>query len=166
MIVNRVFAVAILITLIGTPTSLQAETETRPVLTASAAMKMLHGCLAKAGQEGWRLHIAIMDNSARLKAYYRMDDAQFLSQEVAMAKARTSAMSPRSTKAWGSRAFPDGEGPSAVAFVPGLNFFEGGLPIMSGDGYHLGGIGVSGDTGANDAICAQAGIDAAAEDLK
>ena len=37
---------------------------------------------------------------------------------------------------------------------------------MSGDGYHLGGIGVSGDTGANDAICAQAGIDAAAEDLK
>ena len=40
------------------------------------------------------------------------------------------------------------------------------LPIMSGDGYHLGGIGVSGDSGANDAICAQAGIDAAADDLK
>ena len=166
MITNRVIAIALFITLIGAPISLHAEPETRPVLTASAAMKMVHGCLAKADQEGWRLHIAILDNSARLKAYYRMDDAQFLSQDIAMAKARTSAMSPRSTKAWGSRAFPNGEGPSAAAFVPGLIFFEGGLPIMSGDGYHLGGIGVSGDTGANDAICAQAGIDAAADDLK
>ena len=166
MIVNRVIAIAALITLIGLPVSLHAETETRPVLTASAAMKMVHGCLAKAGQEGWLMHIAIMDNSARLKAYYRMDDAQFLSQDIAMAKARTSAVSPRSTKAWSSSAFPNGGGPSAVAFVPGLNFFEGGLPIMSGDGYHLGGIGVSGDSGANDAICAQAGIAAAADELK
>jgi uncharacterized protein GlcG (DUF336 family) len=37
---------------------------------------------------------------------------------------------------------------------------------MTAGGYHVGGIGVSGDTGANDAICAQTGIDAAADDLQ
>ena len=105
------------------------------------------------------MHIAILDNHGNLKAYHRMDDAQLLSHDVAMAKARTSASSPRSPQQWGDMAF--GNGLSAAAFVPGLNFFEGGLHILTADGAHLGGIGVSGDTGANDAICAQAGIDAA-----
>ena len=110
------------------------------------------------------MHIAIMDNHGNLKAYHRMDDAQLLSRDVAMAKARTSATSPRSTQQWGEMAF--GNGPGAAAFVPGLNFFEGGLPILTPAGQHLGGIGVSGDTGANDAVCAQAGIDAAANQIQ
>ena len=139
--------------------------EDRPILTASAAMKMVHGCLAKAEAEGWLMHIAIMDNHGNLKAYHRMDDAQLLSQDVALGKARSSAVSPRSTKQWGDMAFAGGN-PGAAAFVPGIIYFEGGLPIMTGDGYHIGGIGVSGDTGANDAICGQAGIDAAADDLQ
>ena len=141
-----------------------AQIETRPILSSSAAMTMVHGCLSKAAAEGWLMHIAIMDNHGNLKAYYRMDDAQLLSHDVAMAKARSSALSPRSTKQWGEMAFANG--PSAAAFVPGLNYFEGGLPIMSAAGEHIGGIGVSGDSGANDAICAQAGIDAAAADLR
>ena len=141
-----------------------AQIETRPILSSSAAMTMVHGCLSKAAAEGWFMHIAIMDNHGNLKAYHRMDDAQLLSHDVAMAKARTSAASPRSTKQWGEMAFASG--PSAAAFVPGLNFFEGGLPILTDDGQHLGGIGVSGDPGANDALCAQAGIDAVADQLQ
>jgi len=140
--------------------------EERPILTASAAMKMVHGCLAKAQAEGWLMHIAIIDQHGNLKAYHRMDDAQLLSQDVSMAKARSSAVSPRSTKQWGEMAFPDSGGPTAAAFVPGLLYFEGGLPIMTAEGAHIGGIGVSGDTGANDAVCAQAGIDAAVDDLR
>ena len=140
--------------------------EERPILTGAAAMKMVHGCLSKASAEGWLMHIAILDNHGNLKAYHRMDDAQLLSQQVSMAKARSSAVSPRSTKQWGESAFPNGGGPTAAAFVPDIIYFEGGLPIMTADGQHVGGIGVSGDTGANDAICAQAGIDAAAEDLR
>ena len=136
-----------------------AQTEDRPMLTGAAAMTIVHGCLAKAQEEGWRMHIAVMDNHGNLKAYLRMDDAQLLSHDVAMAKAHSSAASPRSTLQWGQMAF--GNGVSAAAFVPGLNYFEGGLPIMTAGGQHIGGIGVSGDTGANDAICAQAGIDAA-----
>ena len=72
--------------------------ETRPILTAAAAMTMVHGCLSKAEAEGWRMHIAVMDNSGRLKAYFRMDDSQMLSQDIAIGKARSSALSPRSTK--------------------------------------------------------------------
>ena len=136
-----------------------AQVEDRPVLTSGAAMTMIHGCLSKAAEEGWRMHIAIIDNHGNLKAYHRMDDAQLLSHDIAMAKARTAALSPRSTQEWAERAF--GNGVSAAAFVPGVIFFEGGLPIMTADGQHIGGIGVSGDSGANDAICARAGIEAA-----
>ena len=150
-------------TLITLPNANAAEE--RPILTASAAMTMVHGCLAKAQTEGWLMHIAIIDNHGNRKAYLRMDDAQVLSQDVSLAKARTSAVSPRSTKQWGEMAFSGG-GPGAAAFVPGMHYFEGGLPIMTSGGTHIGGIGVSGDTGANDAVCAQAGIDAAADDLR
>lgn len=139
--------------------------EERPILTAAAARTMIDACIARAESEGWLLHIAVTDNHGNLKAYHRMDDAQFLSQDIAIGKARSSAVSPRSTLQWQEMAFRDGS-PGAAAFVPGLIYFEGGLPIMTADGYHVGGIGVSGDTGANDAICAQAGIDAAADDLR
>ena len=162
MFVRRLLAalcmLAVLFVAFGTP----AQAEDRPILTAGSAMQMIHGCIGKASQEGWLMHIAVMDNSARLKAYYRMDDAQMLSQDVALAKARTSAMIAQPTGGLAGAAFPGGS-PSAFAFVPGLNFFEGGLPIVTSDGYHLGGIGVSGSSGANDAICAQAGLDAAAD---
>ena len=140
--------------------------EERPILTAAAARKIVDGCLARAKAEDWLMHVAIMDNHGNLKAYHRMDDAQLLSQDVALAKARSSAVTPRTTKSWGERAFPGGAGATAAAFVPGIIYFEGGLPIMTAGGVHVGGVGVSGDTGANDAICAQAGIDAAAEDLR
>lgn len=139
--------------------------EERPILTAAAARKMVDGCLATAEAEGWLMHIAIMDSHGNLKAYHRMDDAQLISQDVALGKARSSAASPRSTLQWAEMAFGGGAvGPAA--FVPGVIYFEGGLPIMTAGGYHVGGIGVSGDTGANDAVCAQAGIDAAAEELQ
>ena len=164
---HRILVASCVAVLIGTSLGQSGQAaESRPILTAAAAMKMVHGCLTKADAESWRMHIAVMDNSGRLKAYFRMDDSQLLSQDIATGKARSSALSPRSTKQWGDSAFPQGGGPTAAAFVPGIIYFEGGLPIMTPDGYHLGGIGVSGSTGANDAICAQAGIDAAADDLK
>lgn len=167
MLRQRVFAMFCAAVVVGASFAQPAMAqESRPILTAAAAMKMLHGCLSKAEAEGWLMHIAVMDNSGRLKAYFRMDDSIMLSQDISIGKARSSALVPRSTKQWGESAFPDSGGPTAAAFVPGLIYFEGGLPIMSSSGFHLGGIGVSGDSGANDAICAQAGIDAATDDLK
>jgi uncharacterized protein GlcG (DUF336 family) len=125
LIVTLTLVTATLITL---PNANAAEE--RPILTASAAMTMVHGCLAKAQAEGWLMHIAIIDNHGNLKAYHRMDDAQLLSQDVSLAKARTSAVINQSTKQWGEMAFSGG-GPGPAAFVPGMNHFEGGLPIMT-----------------------------------
>ena len=156
---RRCFVILCLVAPALTAIPAAAQVEDRPMLTSAAAMTMIHGCLTKAEEEGWRMHIAIMDNHGNLKGYHRMDDAQLLSQDISMAKARSSALSPRATQQWGEIAF--GNGVSAAAFVPGMNYFEGGLPIMTDDDQHIGGIGVSGDTGAKDAICAQAGIDAA-----
>ena len=53
-----------------------------------------------------------------------------------------------------------------LALVPGIIAFAGGLPIMTEDKVYIGGIGVSGGTSDQDETCAQAGIDAAKDDLK
>ena len=53
-----------------------------------------------------------------------------------------------------------------IAYIPGIATFEGGLPIMTADGKHIGSIGVSGASAEQDGICAQAGIDAVKNDLK
>ncbi|MGY9053998.1 MAG: heme-binding protein [Alphaproteobacteria bacterium] len=49
--------------------------------------------------------------------------------------------------------------------MPGVIAFAGGLPIKAGD-HQIGGIGVSGASADQDEECAQAGLDAAADDLK
>ena len=50
--------------------------------------------------------------------------------------------------------------------VPGIAAFPGGLPIKAADGSLLGAIGVSGGTGDQDELCAQAGLDAVVDQLK
>jgi uncharacterized protein GlcG (DUF336 family) len=53
-----------------------------------------------------------------------------------------------------------------LALVPGIIAFAGGLPVMTDDKVHIGGIGVSGGTADQDETCAQAGIDAVKDALK
>ena len=72
--------------------------EMRPILTLDVAGKIVDGCLNKAQQQGWKMHIAVLDNGGNLKAFARMDDAQLISEEVAMRKAYTAAALPRSTR--------------------------------------------------------------------
>ena len=54
----------------------------------------------------------------------------------------------------------------SIAQVPGIIAFAGGLPIMTADKVHVGGIGVSGGTADQDEECAQAGLDAVKDALK
>lgn len=53
-----------------------------------------------------------------------------------------------------------------LALDPGHAAFPGGLPIMTAEGQHIGGVGVSGATSNQDEECAQAGLDAIAHMLK
>ena len=75
-----------------------AALEMRPILTLDVARKILEACITKAQQEGWKMHVAVIDIGGNLKAFARMDDAQLISEEVTMRKAYTAAALPRSTR--------------------------------------------------------------------
>jgi uncharacterized protein GlcG (DUF336 family) len=134
----------------------------KTVLTADTAKKMAAACVAKAKAEGWKMNIAILDDGGNLKYFERMDGAFTGSIQISQLKAHTSAMFPFSTKTVGeiTQKIP------GIAFVPGVVTFEGGLPIKTGGGEHIGSIGVSGASAEQDGVCAQAGLDAVKDDLK
>ena len=133
------------------------------------AKKMAEACEAKAVQEGWKMNVAVVDAGADLVLFQRMDGAFLGSVTIAQMKAQSSAMFPFPTRGLGEIAFgKDGEpgGTPGLAFVPGLAAFPGGLPVKTADGAHIGAIGVSGGTGDQDEACAQAALDAVADQLK
>ena len=143
--------------------STAAALEMRPILTLDVAKKMAAACETKAKQEGWKLNIAILDAGGNLKHFVRMDDAFLKSIDIALLKAETSAGFPMSTKQVAEIAATRVPG---IAHVPGIATFEGGLPIKTAGGVHIGSIGVSGASAEQDGICAQAALDAVASDLK
>ena len=137
--------------------------EMRPVITLDLAKKMAAACEARAMQEGWKMNIAIMDAGGNLVYFQRMDNAYLKSIEIAQLKAATSAGFPFSSKQLADIAATRVPG---IAFVPGVATFEGGLPVMTASGVHIGSIGVSGAASTDDGKCAQAGLDAIAGELK
>ncbi|HEX7810369.1 MAG TPA: heme-binding protein [Burkholderiales bacterium] len=139
-----------------------AAVEQRPFLTLEVAKKMAAACEAKAKEQGWKMNIAIVDTGGNLKYFLRQDDSFLKSIEIAQMKAGTSAGFPFSTKQIADIATKI----PGIAFVPGIATFEGGLPILTADGKHVGAIGVSGASAEQDGVCAQAGLDAVKGDLK
>src|SRR5246500_2350129 len=120
------------VTLLAMPAS---ALEMRPILTLDVARKIVEACIAKAQQEGWRMHVAVIDIGGNLKAFARMDDAQLISEEVAMRKAYTAAALPRSTRETAELAYSNPERrPGGVAFLPHVAVIQGGLPVMPGGG--------------------------------
>ena len=134
----------------------------KTVLTLDTARKMAQACVDKATAEGWKMNVTILDDGGNLKHFVRMDGAFLGSIQISQLKANTSANFPFSTKQVGelTKNIP------GIAFVPGIITFEGGLPIKTAGGEHLGAIGVSGASAEQDGVCAQAGLDAVKDDLK
>jgi len=140
--------------------------EMRPVLSLEVAKAMADGCEAKSREMGWRpVNIAIFDAGADLKYFRRMDGAFLGSIQISQLKGQTSANFPRATRQFGELAY-GGDRPHGIQHVPGLAVFPGGLPIMTADGVHIGGVGVSGATSDQDEQCAQAALDAVKGMLK
>lgn len=132
-------------------------------LSLEMAKKMADGAEKKAVEKQINIAIAIMDGHGNLKYYRRMDGNNFISVRMSQLKAMTSASIPLSTKALAER--NKGMDNSPYSSVPGIVLLEGGLPIITKDGQHIGSIGISGANPELDGICAQAAIDAIAEDL-
>lgn len=127
-------------------------------LSLDMAKQIADAAETKAIEKNIKIAIAIMDAHGNLKYYRRMDSNNFISVRMSQLKALTSASIPIPTKALAERNVTIENGP--YLGVPGIVLLEGGLPIITKDGQHIGAIGVSGANPELDGICAQAGLEA------
>ncbi len=137
------------------PAAVQAPIPYGTPLGLSDARRALAAAEAEAMREGWPVAIAVVDPSGFLVAFVRLDNTQLGSIEVAIEKARTSALYRRTTKEFEDRLVQGGAN-LKVLRLPGLPI-EGGIPIVV-DGKIVGAIGVSGVQSTQDAQVAAAGV--------
>jgi uncharacterized protein GlcG (DUF336 family) len=128
---------------------------TKPSLTLSDVKTMLAACEAEAVKNKWTVAVAILDEGAHLLGFLRMDGVGPISAEVAIGKARASALTKRSSKFFEDRVK---DRPAFVTFPAGT-LIQGALPIMH-QSECVGAIGVSGVQSHEDEQIAQAGINA------
>jgi glc operon protein GlcG len=130
-----------------------------PPINNEQAKAAVEAAIAEAKKNSWRMAITIVGPEGELVFFEKMDGTQSSSASLAQAKARTSALFRRPSKAFadqfaagnaGFMTFPDGARPIAS---------EGGIPIILG-GKLVGAIGVSGGTAQQDTVAATAGVNA------
>jgi glc operon protein GlcG len=125
----------------------------KPCLTAADVETAMTACKAEAQKSKWNVSIAVVDEGGYLLAFHRMDGAPPISAEVAIGKARTSAMTRRPSKFFEDRIK---ERPAFAGFPAGI-MIQGGMPILH-QGECVGAIGVSGVQSFEDEQVAQAGV--------
>jgi len=143
----------------------QAQPAASPYLTpigrainVETAKKAAAAALAEARKNGWLMVVAVVDPNGTLVYYEKMDNTQLASAEVAIDKARSSALYKRPTKALQDALAGGGAGLRVLA-LKGAEPVEGGLPIIV-EGKLIGAIGLSGDVSEHDGQCAAAGVGA------
>jgi uncharacterized protein GlcG (DUF336 family) len=162
-------SVAMAATLVVGSSQVASALDKVPIISLDLAKKMAAGCEAKAKEMNWKMNISVVDGGANEIFFEKMDGAYIGSRDIAFHKAQTAARFPFPTRGFQELAFGKdlkGGMVPGIAYVPDLIAFPGGLPIMTADKVQIGAIGVSGATGDQDEACAQAGIDAAKDDLK
>ncbi|MEA2902977.1 MAG: glc operon protein GlcG [Alphaproteobacteria bacterium] len=125
----------------------------KPCLTSDDLHKAMAACKAEAEKNKWNVAIAIVDDGGYLLAFERMDGVASISAEVAVGKARTSAVTRRPSKMFEDRVK---ERPAFVSFPAGV-LIQGGLPILVRNDC-VGAIGVSGVASSEDEQIAKAGV--------
>lgn len=132
---------------------------TRKILTAKAAQEIMNAALKKAGENGWHVSIAIVDDAGRLLSFVRMDSTNNATVEVAIAKAVHAANYNRDTRFHHELLE---KGNPVVSTLPGSMPLTGGLRLIH-NGSLLGGIGVSGVASEDDENIARASLEALEE---
>ena len=130
--------------------------KTRPVLTQEDCLKICAAAEAEANRNKWLVAIAILDDGGHLLHFTRMDGATPANAAIAVEKARTSALSRRTSGNWEERIKA---GRTSMLKMPGILPVQGGVPIVA-EGTCIGAVGVSGVQSHEDEQIAQAGIDA------
>lgn len=125
-----------------------------PIPTESAKMAAA-AAIAEAQKHGWTMAISIVDPGGYLVYFEKMQDTQTGSVDLAIEKARTSALFRRPTKVFQDAVAAGGDG-LRVLRLTGTIPNEGGIPIIA-DGKVVGAIGVSGGSVEQDGQVARAG---------
>ena len=126
-------------------------------ITAEAANAAVVAAVARAGELGIRINVAVTDASGVLAAFLRMPGAFLHSVDIAIDKAYTAASFGLPTQAWMGVIGQDDALRIGLPLRPRMVVFGGGLPIVE-DGELIGGIGVSGGSAEQDEACARAGL--------
>lgn len=116
-----------------------------------------------ADQLGIAVNIAVLDAGAHLKAFGRMDGAFLGSIDVALNKAKTSALFGTATEVVGEWCKPGSPAHGLERTNGGLIVFGGGVPVHGANAQLIGTIGVSGGSPDQDAQIARAAADAVAK---
>ena len=142
---------------VGSSAFAQAPIPYGEPISLEQAKKVIAAAEVEAKKNNWPVAIAVVDGSGFLVAFQRLDNTQLGSVEVALEKAKTSALFRRPTKVFEDLLVTGGSG-LRVLKLPGALPIEGGLPIVK-DGKIIGAIGVSGVKSTEDAQVATAGLE-------
>jgi uncharacterized protein GlcG (DUF336 family) len=127
------------------------------VISAEAALAAVKAAAGKAEELGVRINVAVVDGGGNLAAFLRCPGAFLHSIEIAIDKAYTAASFGFPTADWGAVLNGDEALRQGLMLRPRLVMIGGGVPIKH-NGATIGGIGVSGASEEQDAICAAAGL--------
>ncbi len=133
-------------------------------LTLDTALKMAQAALISCRDGGYQVAVAVVDRGGNPQVILRDRFAGPHTPETARRKAWT-AISFRTNTTELAELTQPGNPQSGMREIPGALALGGGLMVQAA-GSIVGGIGVSGAPGGDlDDACAQAGIDAVADDL-
>ncbi|MFH1329838.1 MAG: heme-binding protein [Actinomycetota bacterium] len=105
------------------------------------------------------LAVAVLDPGGHLKAFAREDGAGILRPQIATAKAWSALGLGSGTRSLVGKS-PEFVGALAAISKGRIMPSPGGVLIRDADGTLLGAIGVTGDKGERDEVCAVAGVEA------
>lgn len=126
-------------------------------ITLDHANDLIRRGRAAAAAVGLRAVFAVLDPGANLVAFGRSDGAWLASNDLAIAKARTSVMFQMPSGDLGSP-LTLGEPMPHFDHISGLLLMGGGLPIVDEEGNLIGGFGASGGTPEQDAELAREAV--------
>lgn len=126
------------------------------LLTSSQAKQVIAAGEAHAAALGIPVVIAVVDAGVHLKAFSRMDGAVLGSIDIALKKARTSALFQVNSEAVWEYCKPGAPAHALELTNDGLAPFGGGALLRNADGEVLGAVGASGAAVAQDAEIAAA----------
>lgn len=120
----------------------------KSIATASinreSAVALIDAALKAAREIGIPAAVAVVDATGYLRAFERTDDAPFLTVDVAVDKAWSSASFGYPTHVWNDYVSNDPK-VAPLAYRPRMVAVGGGYPVLE-EGKRIGGIGISGGT--------------------